>query len=233
VIERVVVTGAAGGVGAACVRAFHELGAEVVGVDITKTSTADDHMVLDLGDPDCGQLLADHVGDRPVDILVNNAAVGHARLAVETDIEEFDRIIAINLRAPFLLAVALLPTLRDRSGSVVNVSSVHAVATSSPVSVYAASKGGLVALTRALALEWAPEVRVNCVLPGGVDTEMLADGLSRANASLEEFALKQPLMRVGQPVEIAEAIVFLATNRFTTGASLVVDGGASARLSTE
>ena len=232
-IERVVVTGAAGGVGGACVQAFHELGAEVIGVDIASTSTAADHLVLDLGDPDCGQRLADHLGDRSVDVLINNAAVGHARSAAETAVEEFDRVLAVNLRAPFLLAVALLPTLRDRSGSVVNVSSVHAVATSSPVSVYAASKGGLVSLSRALALEWAPEVRVNCVLPGAVDTEMLTDGLSRANATIEDFALKQPMMRVGQPDEIAEAVVFLATNRFTTGASLVVDGGASVRLSTE
>ena len=90
----------------------------------------------------------------------------------------------------------------------VNVASVHAVATSARVSVYAASKGGLVSLTRALALEWAPEVRVNCVLPGAVDTEALADGLSRADATLAAFAERTPSKRVGHPSDIAQAVVF-------------------------
>lgn len=232
-IERVVVTGALGRIGSACVNAFRDLGAEVVGVDIAGTSPAGDHLKLDIGDPACGTHLLDHLRGRPVDVLVNNAAVGYAREATETGAPEFDRVMAVNLRAPFLMATALHPTLRERSGVVVNVSSVHAVATSGRVSVYAASKGGLVSLTRALALEWAPEVRVNCVLPGAVETDMLADGLLRANVTLEEFGQKQPMQRVGQPAEIAEAVVFLATNSYTTGASLVVDGGASARLSTE
>lgn len=232
-MERVVVTGASGGVGAACVEAFRELGAEVVGVDIAPTSVADEHLTLDLADPDCGRRVAEHLGSRPLDVLVNNAAVGHVSLAAETSSQEFDRIIAINLRAPFLVATALLPNLREQLGSVVNVSSVHAVATSSPVSAYAASKGGLQALTRALALEWGPEVRVNCVLPGAVDTEMLSDGLRRADKTLESFGAALAVGRVGWPEEIAEAIAFLATNRYVTGASLIVDGGATARLSTE
>ena len=232
-IERVVVTGASNGIGAACVDAFRDLGADVIGVDKEPESKADDHLTLDLSTPACGQILLEHLGDRPVDVLVNNAAVGFALEATETDVSIFDRVIAVNLRAPFLLAAALHPTLADRSGVVVNVASVHAVVTSGRVSAYAASKGGLVSLTRALALEWAPTVRVNCVLPGAVDTELLQDGLSRAGATLAEFAAKQPLRRVGDPGDIADAVVFLATNEFTTGATLVVDGGASARLSTE
>jgi len=233
VIERVVVTGAAGGVGSACVAAFRELGAEVVGVDVRPNSGADVHLTLDIADPDCGQQLVEHLGGKAVDVLVNNAAIGHSQLAVDTSVEQFDEIVAVNLRAPFLLSTALLPSLRQRSGSVVNVSSVHAVATSSPVSVYAATKGGLQALTRALALEWAPEVRVNCVLPGAVDSEMLSEGLRRAGKTLEAFGATLAVGRVGRPDEIADAIVFLASNRYVTGASLIVDGGATARLSTE
>ncbi len=225
------VTGAQGGIGSACVDAFRDLGAEVIGVDRVEGSS--DDLRLDISDPDCGSRVLAHLADRPVDVLVNNAAVGYSNDAVDTDAAQFDRLMAVNLRAPFLLSAALYPSLRQRSGSVVNVSSVHAVATSSHVSVYAASKGGLVALTRALALEWAPEVTVNCVLPGAVDTDMLNDGLLRAGATLESFAERTPSKRVAQPSEIAQAVVFLATNRFTTGAALVVDGGASARLSTE
>lgn len=231
-IERVVVTGALGGIGGACVDAFRALGADVVTVDIA-ASSGEGHLRLDVGDPDCGTQLLSHLQGRPVDVLVNNAALGFSAEAVDTDATAFDRLMAVNLRAPFLLATALHPTLRERSGAVVNVSSVHAVATSSRVSVYAASKGGLVSLSRALALEWAPEVRVNCLLPGAVDTAMLSDGLLRAGTTLEEFGQVTPAKRVAQPDEIAEAVVFLATNKYTTGASLIVDGGASARLSTE
>jgi len=232
-IERVVITGAAGAVGSACVAAFRELGAEVVGIDVRSKSGADLHVTLDIADPECGRRVVDQLGDKAVDVLVNNAAIGHSQLAVDTSVEQFDEIVAVNLRAPFILSTALLPSLRQRSGSVINVSSVHAVATSSPVSVYAAAKGGLQSLTRALALEWAPEVRVNCVLPGAVDSEMLSEGLSRAGKTLEGFGATLAVGRVGRPEEIADAIVFLATNQYMTGASLIVDGGATARLSTE
>ncbi|HEY4606236.1 MAG TPA: SDR family oxidoreductase [Acidimicrobiia bacterium] len=232
-IERVVITGASGSIGGACVAAFQAVGAEVLGVGEDDRSEADENLILDLAQPDCGARLADHLGDRRVDVLVNNAAVGHARPAIETGSEEFDRLMAVNLRAPFLLSVALYPGLRASLGSIVNVGSVHAVATSAPASVYAASKGGLASLTRSLAVEWGPEVRVNCVLPGAVDSPMLADGLARAGRSLESFGASHAVGRVGRPEEIADAIVFLATNRYLTGTSLIIDGGATARLSTE
>lgn len=232
-IERVVVTGSRGGIGSACVRAFEALGAEVIGVDIREAPGPDTHLQLDLARPDSGEAVVEFLEDRPVDVLVNNAAVGFAQLAVETTAEDFDRVIAVNLRTPFLVSAALYPTLRQRQGVVVNVGSVHARATAARASVYAASKGGLDAMTRALAMEWAPDVRVNCVLPGAVETQMLTDGLGRAEQGLEDFARSHPLQRVGQPDEIAEAVVFLATNRNTTGATLVVDGGVTAHLGTE
>ncbi|MGA9595955.1 MAG: SDR family oxidoreductase [Acidimicrobiia bacterium] len=232
-MKTVVITGAAGGIGSACVGVFAELGATVIGVDVAPASDATEHLVLDLSRSDCGQALLEHLDGRPVDVLVNNAAVGFATAADAVTSDEFDSLIAVNLRAPFLLASALHPTLRQQRGSVVNVSSVHALATSAPSSVYAAAKGGLLALTRSLAVEWAPEVRVNCVVPGAVDTKMLSDGLVRADADVESLGAAHPLGRVGRAEEIADAVVFLATNEFTTGASLVVDGGATARLSTE
>jgi NAD(P)-dependent dehydrogenase (short-subunit alcohol dehydrogenase family) len=232
-IERVVVTGAAGSLGAACVSAFKALGAEVVGVDVRPSTESDVNLQLDISRPDCGQLLLEQLVGREVDVLVNNAALGHVTAATDTSVEEFDEIIAVNLRAPFLISRALLPTLRSRSGTIVNVSSVHAVATSSPVSVYAATKGGLQSMTRALALEWAPDVRVNCILPGAVDSAMLSEGLSRSGKTIETFGESLAVGRVGRPEEIADAVVFLATNRYLTGASLIIDGGATARLSTE
>lgn len=233
VIERVVVTGAAGGVGSACVDTFQAAGIHVVGVDVAESSAADVHLQIDIADPGCGEQLAERIGSQPVDGLINNAAVQLNRSAVETSAADFDSVYRVNLRAPLLLGSALKDVLARRRGFIVNVASIHALATSTKVSVYAASKGGLVALTRALAIEWAPEIRVNAVLPGAIETEMLIDGLSRSGSSIEELASRHLLKEVGQPRDIAEAVLFLARNSFATGTSLVVDGGATARLSTE
>lgn len=229
----VVITGASGGIGSACVEMFHKQGSMVIGIDADTGSQADEHHVIDLSSEQCGEEVAQALDGREVEVLVNNAAFAPYSPALDTDTAAWDRTLAVNLRAPFLIAKALYPALRSSHGSVVNVSSVHAVATSPGVAAYAASKGGLLALSRALALEWAPDVRVNCVLPGAVDTEMLAAGLSRSELDVTGLGEKHPLRRVGTPAEIAEAVAFLADARFVTGASLVVDGGALSRLSTE
>jgi NAD(P)-dependent dehydrogenase (short-subunit alcohol dehydrogenase family) len=229
----VVVTGAAGGVGGACVEAFRREGRHVIGFDVKDHSPADEHHVVDFSSGSCGDEVSRLLGDHEVEVLVNNAAVAEYATALATSIEDWDEVMAVNLRAPFLVGKALHPRLEAKRAAVVNVASVHAMATSPGAAAYAASKGGLVALTRALALEWAPEVRVNCVLPGAVDTAMLADGLSRSGLSVDELGAKHPLGRVGLPEEIAEAVVFLANSKFTTGTALIVDGGATARLSTE
>jgi len=129
-------------------------------------------------------------------------------------------------------------------GSIVNVGSVHAIATSANIAAYAASKGALSALTRALAIKFAPDqIRVNAVLPGAVKTDMLLAGLQRGHLSgdrpdqlLDNLGRKTVMGRVGTSEEIARAILFLADanqSAFMTGQSLVIDGGATARLSTE
>jgi len=153
--------------------------------------------------------------------------------------------MANNLRSVFLGAKLAYPLLvAAGGGAIVNVSSVHAVATSRNIASYAASKGGLLALTRAMAIEFAPDhIRVNAILPGAVDTPMLRAGFDRGHLSggtvqdrLENLAQKTVIGRVGQPEEIAHAIFFLADSiqsSFMTGQALIVDGGATARLSTE
>jgi NAD(P)-dependent dehydrogenase (short-subunit alcohol dehydrogenase family) len=152
--------------------------------------------------------------------------------------------MASNLRSIFLTAREGYPLLRAARGAIVNVSSVHAVATSVEIAAYAASKGGSLALTRAMALEFARDgVRVNAVLPGAVDTPMLHAGLMRGHVqggTLEErmadLASRTVMGRIGAPEEIARTILFLADSTqssFMTGQSIVVDGGATCRLSTE
>jgi len=154
-------------------------------------------------------------------------------------------VMASNLRSVFLGAKLAYPLLKAAGGgAIVNVSSVHAVATSANIAAYAASKGGLLALTRAMAIEFAPDnIRVNAILPGAVDTPMLRAGLNRGHVGgatiydrLENLARKTVNGRVGKPEEIAHAIYFLADDTqssFMTGQALIVDGGATARLSTE
>lgn len=153
-------------------------------------------------------------------------------------------MMAANLRAAYLTSKVAYRWLEEAKGAIVNVSSVHAVATSVKIAGYAATKGGLLALTRAMALEFSKDgIRVNAVLPGAVDTEMLREGLARGHledGSLEDqlaaLGARTPLGRVGEPREIARAILFLADpeqSSFITGQSLIVDGGATARLSTE
>jgi NAD(P)-dependent dehydrogenase (short-subunit alcohol dehydrogenase family) len=160
-------------------------------------------------------------------------------------VEEWDAVMASNLRSVFLAAKLAYPLLEAKGGgAIVNVSSVHAVATSKDISAYAASKGGLLALTRAMAIEFAPvNVRVNAILPGAVDTPMLRAGLGRDHAGggsidqrLENLARNTVSGKIGKPEEIANAIYFLSDSNqssFMTGQALIVDGGATARLSTE
>ena len=152
--------------------------------------------------------------------------------------------MATNLRAVFLMTKACYSLLKKSHGAIVNVSSVHAIVTSENISAYAATKGALLSFTRAIALEFARDkVRVNAVLPGAIDTPMLRAGMSRghlcgkdAERRMNELAHRHAMGRIGRPKDVAEAIYFLASKQtaaFITGQSLVVDGGAIARLSTE
>jgi NAD(P)-dependent dehydrogenase (short-subunit alcohol dehydrogenase family) len=231
-----VVTGASGGIGAACVERLRTSGFRIIGVDIREESLADEHAVIDASDPQCGERLAAFVSDRPVGALVNNAAIAVYTSILDTTRAAWDATLDTNLRAAFLFAQALFIPLKAARGSIVNVASVHAEATSEGMAAYAAAKGGLVALTRAMALEWAKhEIRVNCVLPGGVDTPMLREGVFRSESTVDSLGERHPLGRIGQPGEIADTIAYLLSEKasFVTGSEFVVDGGALARLSTE
>ncbi len=180
-----------------------------------------------------------------LDAVVNNAALQVAKPLVETTVEEWDLVMASNLRSVFISSKLAYPLLKaEGGGAIVITSSVHAVATSANIAAYAASKGGLLALTRAMAIEFAPDdIRVNAVLPGAVDTPMLRAGLGRGHVGhgdiqerLDNLARKTVNGRIGTPEEIAHAIYFLADNTqssFMTGQALIVDGGATCRLSTE
>jgi NAD(P)-dependent dehydrogenase (short-subunit alcohol dehydrogenase family) len=245
------ITGAAGGIGQATVRVFADHGWKVIGVDrkpqYQEFPEDGFYIQADISLPEEMEKIYQKVEEitDTLDAVVHNAAVQVAKPLVETTAEEWDLVMASNLRSVFLGAKLAFPLLKARGGgAIVNVSSVHAVATSTNIAAYAASKGGILALTRAMAIEFAPdEVRVNAVLPGAVDTPMLRAGLSRGhlggedmNQRLDNLARKTVNGRIGQPEEIAHAIYFLADDSqssFMTGQALIVDGGATCRLSTE
>jgi len=245
------ITGAAGGIGRATVKVFSEKGWNIIGVDRSPRYEAFPkdgiYIEADISLPEQIDMIYEKVSayTDTLDAVVHNAAIQIAKPLVDTTAEEWDRVMASNLRSVFLGAKLAYPLLKARGGgAIVNVSSVHAVATSANIAAYAASKGGLLALTRAMAIEFAPdEIRVNAILPGAVDTPMLRAGLNRGHVGdgdvmdrLENLASKTVNGRVGQPEEIAHSIFFLADNSqssFMTGQALIVDGGATARLSTE
>ncbi|MCB0100755.1 MAG: SDR family oxidoreductase [Anaerolineales bacterium] len=247
----ILITGAAGGIGRAAVALFSQKGWNVIGVD--RNEFGEDF-------PKNGLFIRSDIS-RPeemenifkkakgftdtLDALVNNAALQVAKPLVETTVDEWDAVMNANLRSVFLGVKLAHPLLKaGNGGAIVNVSSVHAVQTSANIAAYAASKGGLLALTRAMAIELAPEnIRANAVLPGAVDTPMLRAGLGRGHLGgsdvqerLDNLARKTVNGKVGKPEEIAHAIYFLADNEqssFMTGQAMIVDGGATARLSTE
>ncbi|MCL4273429.1 MAG: SDR family oxidoreductase [Anaerolineales bacterium] len=245
------ITGAAGGIGRASVALFAEKGWRVIGVD--RNDFGDDFpqngafIRSDISRPEDMEAIFEQAKSfsDTLDALVNNAALQVAKPLVETTVDEWDAVMAANLRSVFLGVKLAYPLLKaGNGGSIVNVSSVHAVQTSTNIAAYAASKGGLLALTRAMAIEFAPDnIRVNAILPGAVDTPMLRAGLGRGHVGsgdiqerLDNLARKTVSGKVGKPEEIAHAIYFLADNEqssFMTGQAMIVDGGATARLSTE
>ncbi|MCJ7567343.1 MAG: SDR family oxidoreductase [Anaerolineales bacterium] len=249
-MERIaLITGAAGGVGSATVEVFNKAGWTVLAVDRSEAGDFPESAMFfntDVSDPASVAELFEAVRGKTdhLDALVNNAAIQICKPLIEMHLKEWDTVLNTNLRSVFLMAREAYGLLANAKSSIINVSSVHAVATSKNIAAYAASKGGMVALTRAMAIEFADAgVRVNAILPGAVDTQMLREGLSRGHVKgsniedqLKDLGRRTILGRVGNPREIAQSILFLADEEqssFMTGQALVVDGGATIRLSTE
>lgn len=239
-----VVTGGARGIGAAVVDRLHAQGCTVVVVD---SEPWDDDgsdprripLVLDVRAPEAGTQLAEVVAGRldgRLDVLVNNAGVGHDEPFYAMTDEAFARVLDIDLTGPFRVTRACWPSLVRARGAVVNVSSIHGSRPLPGGAAYAAAKGGLENLTRAMALDAAPHgVRVNAVAPGFVETRGWTAWLAARgdDAPTDEAAARAtiPLGRPAAPSEIAAAVAWLASEEssYTTGAVLTLDGGATAQ----
>jgi glucose 1-dehydrogenase len=232
--QTIIVTGAGSGIGRACSLRFGKEGASVVVADINESagrSTAEEvlsrggkafFVLCDVSRPeDLKNLVAQALEKfKRLDVIVNNAALMEFSPLVDLEIDQWDRVIATNLRSVFVLCKYGLPHIRG--GAIVNVSSVHAHETTPSNSAYASSKGAVEALTRALSTEVSPAIcRVNAIAPGAVNTPMLRKNPNVKNGQERIFG------RIGEPEEIASAICFLASHEasFIHGTTLIVDGG--------
>jgi NAD(P)-dependent dehydrogenase (short-subunit alcohol dehydrogenase family) len=176
----------------------------------------------DLSDPAVPERLVTEVAEAlgGIDALVNNAGVTVAKPALELSTDDFDSIFAIDVRAAFLLSQHAARRMGEGGGSIVNVTSIHEHVPRAGFALYASAKAALGMLTRSLALELAPSIRVNAVAPGAIATER--------NEEAESLEAEIPLGRPGEPAEVASVVAFLLSNeaRYMTGASVLVDGGA-------
>lgn len=237
----VVVTGAAGGIGSALCHRLRSDGYLVVGLDRNPSRSADEGIQVDMTDTRrLHQVGAELAKRHKLVALVHNAAEQPLGGAGEVSVEKWMEALKVNVVAADILAGATRGSLRVHEGSIVAISSVHARATTHGIAAYATTKAALEGWVRAAALDLAPEIRVNAVAPGAIDTAKLREGFGRwgVEAAVERRQLleeRTALKRIGRPDEIAAIVSFLVSkqSRFITGAVLVADGGAMVRLGSE
>jgi NAD(P)-dependent dehydrogenase (short-subunit alcohol dehydrogenase family) len=244
--KAVLVTGAARGLGKQIARLFHERGALIAINDLRHEAI--DQAVADLGGgPGVAGVAADistvagcdtavHSAlDRfgRLDVLVNNAAVNWEMPIADHTEEVWDKHVDTILKGSFFCAKAAIPALKASRGNIVNIASELGLRPIVNNVAYCAAKGGVINLTRALALELAPNIRVNCIAPGAMDTELMrdcAEASGDAAAYYRYYETFNPLKRIAKPEEVADSVLFVASAAaaFMTGAVIAVDGGSTA-----
>ncbi|UCD70334.1 MAG: SDR family oxidoreductase [Betaproteobacteria bacterium] len=238
----VLVTGAGSGIGLATVKRITEEGGTVVAgiLDESQRSAISgfDCVLLDVRSENAWDDALDHIGETHggLDILVNNAGISPQATAEETTWEMWDEVMSVNLKGTFIGCKKAIPLFRKRAGgAIVNLASINAIRGNNRLVAYAATKGGVLAMTMSLALDHVGEnIRVNCVCPATIETGMVRQMLAEApdiEAATGNIVAKHPIGRMAQAEEVASVIAFLASDdaSFMTGLAIPVDGGRSIR----
>lgn len=236
--KRALVTGGASGIGEAICRTFAEAGASVYVSDINKSAA--DALASQL--PNATGVQCDVTDESSVkgafaslpglDVLVNNAGIGLVGDATETELEDFRRLLRVNVEGVFLVCKYAIPLLIASHGSMVNLGSVAGLVGVKKRFGYCATKGAVVAMTRQLAVDYPTQFRANCICPGTVDTPFVEGYLEKYHkhekeAVREQLNQRQPVGRLGKPSEIANLALYLASDEasFTNGSVIAIDGG--------
>ncbi|MEW6566936.1 MAG: glucose 1-dehydrogenase [Chloroflexota bacterium] len=245
-----IVTGAGKGIGWGIAKVFSQEGARVVIVDWDEAAgkkTAEEinqaggealFVRCDVSDEGQVKAMVEQAVERfgRIDILVNNAGVGVYKSVLDASSADWDHCLAVNLKGVFLCSKYAIPHMQAAGkGAIVNISSVHSHATVNGVAPYAASKGGITALTRNMAIDYGPTIRVNAIAPGWVLTPLIQsifDGYEDPAEQQRLVEQRQVMKRIGRPEDIGYAAAFLASDEasFITGTQLFVDGGLTAQL---
>ena len=247
-----IVTGAGRGIGRATAERLAEAGARVVVADVDAVSAAAVASAIegagggaigvpvDVANEADAERMAQVALERfgRIDALVNNAGIGLYTSLLETTLEQWNQVLAVNLTGIFLCSKYCISAMVESGGgSIVNIASVRALATTARTTAYTATKGAVIALTKAMATELGDDgIRVNCVLPGAIDTDMMRENLAEDGVSyadgIDAVQRTTPLRRVGAGRDIANAVLFLASAEaaYATGAAFVIDGGRSVQL---
>ncbi len=234
--SRALVTGAGSGIGEAVARRLHAEGADVVLADVR--GPAVEALAGELGERASGVQLdvRDEASVREVaaevDVLANVAGIGSTTSAPDTPLAVWEDVFAVNARGTFLCCKHAIPGMVERGGgAIVNMASIAGLVGLRNRAAYSASKGAVISLTRALAIDHVADgVRVNAVCPGTVDSPWVRRLVDEAGESLDALRARQPMGRLGSPDEIAEAVLYLASKdaAFVTGTAFVIDGGLTA-----
>jgi hypothetical protein len=245
-----IVTGAGKGIGWGIAKVFSKEGAKVVVVDWDEEAgqkTAEEirqsggdalFVNCDVSNEEQVKAMVQATVDKydRIDVLVNNAGVGVYKPLLEATSDDWDHCLAVNLKGVFLCSKYAIPHMQAvGKGAIVNISSVHSHATVNGVAPYAASKGGITALTRNMAIDYSPAIRVNAIAPGWVLTPLIQSIFDSYDDPAEQQRLveqRQVMKRIGRPEDIGHAAAFLASDEasFITGTQLFVDGGLTAQL---
>jgi 2-keto-3-deoxy-L-fuconate dehydrogenase len=237
--RRALVTGAGSGIGAAVAVRLAIEGATVIAADLdpdraaaTAAAVPERIASVQIDVRDERSVAEAIAGAGALDVLANVAGIGSTTTAVETPIDVWDAVMDVNARGTFLCCKHALPGMIERgAGAIVNVASIAGLVGLRRRAAYCASKGAVIALTRALAVDHVAEgVRVNCVCPGTVDSPWVRRLVAEAGESLDALRARQPMGRLGTPREVADAVLYLAedASAFATGSVLTLDGGLTA-----